>query len=217
METTDLDSIAYAFDSSIDAKKQINDFISVTKLAIENLEKNYAIVNSIAYAVNAICYCKGKIITTGLGKAGYAAQKSASSFSSLGTPACYLHPAQASHGDVGIIQPGDILIAFSTSGKTREVIETIDLSSKLGIGTIIAITSHKNSPVRDLSNITIDMGLIQEAGYLEMAPTTSIIIMLTLSDIIATMCAKRKGLTISEFGLRHHGGYLGGKCRGEII
>jgi arabinose-5-phosphate isomerase len=193
----------------------ISNFIRSTKEAFENLEKAPNLSASVLEAVKTVVSCKGKIITAGLGKAGYAAEKSASSFSSLGIPSCYLHPAQASHGDVGIIQNGDVLIAFSTSGKTREVIETIELARKLGIGKVIAITSHETSPVKDLSDISVDMGIIKEAGYLSMAPTTSIVIMLTVSDMIATISAKQNGLTLNDFGLRHHGGYLGKKCRGE--
>lgn len=199
-----------------DVYKQFNSFIETTKISIENL-LTMGIVPSIVMAVDSICLCQSKVVTTGLGKAGHAAEKSASSFSSFGIPACYLHPASASHGDVGIIQKGDVLLAFSTSGKTREVIETVQLSRKIGVGKVISITSHSDSPIRNISDIVIDMGIIKEAGYLSLAPTTSIIVMLIVSDIIATICAKKKNVTNEFFGLRHHSGYLGAVARGDGI
>jgi len=156
-----------------------------------------------------------KIVTTGLGKAGHAARKAASSFCSLGFQSCYLSPSEASHGDVGIIAPGDCLLVFSTSGKTREVLETIDLAQKLGIHKVIVITSHIDSPIRKAADVILDMGDIVEAGYLGLAPTTSILVMLIIADMLALVCAEMSEITVEKFGLRHHGGYLGRKCRGE--
>jgi arabinose-5-phosphate isomerase len=139
----------------LDIYKQIKDFIAVTKEAFDNLDRDPFLVESLTKAMEIICSNNGKLITTGLGKAGSAAEKSASSFSSLGIPACYLHPAQASHGDAGIIQHDDIMIAFSNSGKTREVIETIGMFRKLSEGSVISITSHSDSPMRELSDMVI--------------------------------------------------------------
>lgn len=202
----------------IDLFREVEEFLCATKAAISALEDDPFLYRAISLSVDAICSIgPGKVITTGLGKAGHVAEKSASSFSSLGFPSCYLHPAQASHGDVGIVQPGDIMLAFSNSGKTREVIETIELARKLGVKTVIAVTHHGESPIHELADIVVGIEKIKEAGHLGLAPTTSVIVMLVLSDIIATMCACRMGLTTEEFGLRHHGGYLGRKCRGEEI
>lgn len=203
--------------------RQTMEFMSVTRLAVEKLESS-GIIPSIIDASDIFCSCQGKIITTGMGKAGHVAKKAASTFSSLALPSCYLHPAEASHGDSGIADADDNILVFSTSGKTREVIETIELFRKLsngdaehGPGKVVAITSHPESPVRDMSDLVIDIGVIQEAGHLSLAPTTSVVIMLMVSDMIASLCAYRKGLTIEQFGLRHHSGYLGMKCRGEKI
>lgn len=157
----------------------------------------------------------GKVITTGMGKAGHAAQKSASSLSSLGIPSVFLHPGEAAHGDVGVVRDGDVLLAFSTSGKTREVMETIQFARKLGIKQVISVTSHKDSAIRDVSDIVVDMGPVREAGYLGIAPTTSIVVMLVISDLIAVMAAEARGFKMPDYALRHHGGYLGMKSRGE--
>jgi arabinose-5-phosphate isomerase len=115
-----------------------------------------------------------------------------------------------------VVEPRDVLMVFSTSGKTREVIETVELARKLGVCKVIAVTSHPDSPIRALSDVIIDIGVIKEAGYLSLAPTTSIVAMLIAADAVATGCAKAKGLSKDDFGLRHHGGYLGRKCRGEV-
>ena len=171
--------------------------------------------SSVADAIVAVVNCPGKVITTGLGKAGHVAEKAASSFSSLGIPSCYLHPAQSSHGDVGVVEPADILMVFSTSGKTREVIETIGLTRQLGVYKVISVTSHPDSPIKGMSDVVVDIGVVKEAGYLSLAPTTSIVAMLMVADAAATGCAQVRGLTRNDFGLRHHGGYLGRLCRGE--
>jgi len=198
------------FIQRIEINQYIKDFIRTTQAAVQSLERDPYLLFSVTKAVDAICALdKGKLITTGLGKAGHAAEKSSSSFSSLGIPSCYLHPAQASHGDSGIIQHGDVMLAFSNSGKTREVIETIRLARQLGIHKVISITSHEESTIRYLSDVVIEMGIVKEAGYLSMAPTTSVLIMLMIADIVATLCAFQKGLTLQQFGLRHHSGYLG--------
>jgi arabinose-5-phosphate isomerase len=156
------------------------------------------------------------IITTGMGKAGHIAQKASSSFSSLGIPSFYIHPGESSHGDIGVVRPGDILIVFSTSGKTREVIETVDFTRKLNVGKIIAITSHVDSIIRKKSDITIDMGEICESGYLNIAPTTSIVVMLVIADMLAVNVAEMNGFTMKDFYIRHHGGYLGEKSKKEL-
>mgnify|MGYP003315538552 FL=1 len=109
-------------------------------------------------AVNALLNCKGRIITTGIGKAGYIANKFASTLASTGTPAFFIHPAEAGHGDMGMITKPDLIVAFSTSGKSNEVIEMLQIARGLGIESVIGITSHAESPLRDLSKIILDMG-----------------------------------------------------------
>lgn len=178
------------------------------------LDKSNSFYNACLIISNASKNGK-TLITTGMGKAGHIAQKASSSFSSLGIPSFYIHPGESSHGDIGVIKDGDILMVFSTSGKTREVIETVDFAKKLNIGKIIAITSHPDSVIRQKSDITIDMGIINESGYLHIAPTTSIVIMLAIADMIATNAAEVNGFSMKDFYIRHHGGYLGEKSKKE--
>lgn len=166
--------------------------------------------------VQEILDCKGIIVTTGMGKAGHAMRKFSSTLCSLSFPSSYLHPGEASHGDLGIISGEDILFVSSTSGKTREVLETIDSARAMGIKKVIGITSHIDSPIRQKADLIMDMGIVQEAGHLHLAPTSSILIMLALTDCIALTAAKEKGITKEDYGKRHHGGYLGRIARGEV-
>lgn len=167
-------------------------------------------------AVEALLRCDGKVITTGMGKAGIAMKKFSSLLCSLGFPSCYLHPGEASHGDLGMLGPHDLLFVASTSGKTREVMEIMQLARNVGVETIIGITSHPDSPVREQTDIVIDMGVIKEAGDLGLAPTTSILVMLALTDALAIIASQEKNLTKEEYGKYHHSGYLGQKARNEV-
>ncbi len=160
-------------------------------------------------AIKHIRNCKSKLITTGMGKAGIVAQKSASTFCSTGTTACYLHPGEAAHGDLGIVSPGDVILAFSTSGKTREVIEVIKLSRQLGVYKVIVVTSHSESDLRELADVVIDMGIIDEPCPLGLTPSASTAAMMAIGDVLALCAMEMNNLTKEEYGLRHHGGYLG--------
>ena len=166
-------------------------------------------------AVKAIRKCNGVVVTSGMGKMGIAIKKFSSVLCSIGIPSCYLHPGEASHGDLGIITHKDILFISSTSGKTREVLEVIDLARNINVKQIIGITSHIDSPIRDKVDIVLDMGIIQEAGHLRLAPTTSILIMLALTDCLAMVLAKDKNLTKEQYSTYHHGGYNGAASRGD--
>ena len=113
-------------------------------------------------AVQALNACTGKVLTTGMGKAGHVARKFAATLCSTGTPAAYVHPGEAAHGDLGLIGPRDCIVAFSTSGKTNEIIEMLELGRHLGLETIIGITSHPDSRLRELADVILDMGVVEE-------------------------------------------------------
>ena len=167
-------------------------------------------------AIKIIINCKGKIITTGMGKAGNIARKIAGTLCSTGTPATFLHPGDAAHGDLGLLASGDVIIAFSTSGKTREVIEMLQLAHHFGIDKIIGITSHPDSTIRSMSNVIINMGEIEEPCSLGLTPTSSTTVMLAIGDALALVLMEKKQFTRQQYGLRHHGGYLGQKAQGRI-
>jgi len=190
------------------AQAIIGEFIS----ALQNIETDACFED----AVYAMTHCKGKIITTGMGKAGIAMRKFSSTLCSLGFPSCYLHPGEASHGDLGLISEKDILFVASTSGKTREVLEIMNLAKEINVKYIIGITSHKDSPVRKQANTVLNMGTIEEAGDLKLAPTTSILVMLAITDALALVASELKGFTKEDYALRHHSGYLNAKAMGFV-
>ena len=148
-----------------------------------------------------------------MGKAGFVAHKFAAILSSTATPAVFIHPAEAAHGDLGMLAPGDCIVAFSTSGKTREVLEFIQLSRRMNIRSVVGITSHTDSGLRELSDVTINMGVIKEPCQLGMTPTASMAVMAAIGDALALVLMERKSVTREQYGMRHHGGYLGKKAR----
>ena len=164
-------------------------------------------------AVMALRDTHGKVLTTGMGKAGHVARKFASTLCSTGTPASYVHPGEAAHGDLGLIDAEDCIVAFSTSGKTREVVEMLELGRHIGLRTVIGVTSHPDSLLRRLSDIVIDMGPITEPCIHGLTPSASTTAMLAISDALALVLMEEKRFSKHDFGLRHHGGYLGRRSR----
>ena len=169
--------------------------------------------NDFITAVEVMLSCEGKILTTGIGKAGHIAKKFAATLCSTATPADFIHPAEAAHGYLGLVGANDVMIAFSTSGKSREVIEILEMSRHLGVTTIIGVTSHPDSELRDYSDLVLDMGIINEPCPLGLTPSASMAVMLAISDAIALALMEQKGVTREDYGLRHHGGYLGKAAR----
>jgi arabinose-5-phosphate isomerase len=156
----------------------------------------------------------GRIITTGMGKAGQIANTFATTLSSTGTPSVFLHPSEAQHGDLGVIQNGDIIIAFSNSGETREVIELIELVHGLNYHNLIfAIVGKSNSHIETRCADYIEFGPVEEICPLGLTPTTSTTCMSVISDLIVVGLMKRNGFTKEKYSKLHHGGYLGKKSK----
>lgn len=193
----------------MDIQKRVVEILKAEAEAIAAIEVTPAFTD----AVHALQHCKGKVLTTGIGKAGHIARKFAATLCSTTTPADFLHPTEAQHGDLGLVGVDDVIVAFSTSGKSREVIEVLELSRHLGVHTVIGVTSHLESPLRQLSDIVLDMGAIEEPCPLGLTPTASVAVMLAIGDALALTLMELKGVTREAFGLRHHGGYLGRKAR----
>ena len=193
----------------MDIKERIESVLKAEANAINSIE----VTEEFVKAVSVMQGCTGKIITTGIGKAGHIANKFAATLCSTASQAQFLHPAEAAHGDLGAVSPGDILIAFSTSGKSREVIEILELSRHLGIETVIGITSHPDSELRKYSDVVIDMGEIEEACPLGLTPTSSMAVMLAISDALALALMEQNKVSREDYGQRHHGGYLGRAAR----
>jgi arabinose-5-phosphate isomerase len=138
----------------------------------------------------------------------------ATTFSATGTPAIFLHPADAQHGDLGVIQPNDILLLVSNSGKTLEILELCELTQKLGYSMKkIVITGNPDSDLGHLADVTISTGHPREVCPLGLTPTTSTTVMTVIGDALVVIMMKRIGFSATEYAKRHHGGYLGIKSR----
>lgn len=157
---------------------------------------------------------KGKLVTSGMGKAGQIAQNIATTFCSTGTPAIFLHPSEAQHGDLGVLQEDDIILMISNSGKTREIIELIGLARHLN-PTIrfIVITSDPNSVLAQESDVCLLTGNPAEVCTLGLTPTTSTTMMTVIGDILVVDTMEKIGFNAADYAKRHHGGYLGDKSR----
>lgn len=156
----------------------------------------------------------GKLVVSGMGKAGQIANNIATTFSSTGTPSVFLHPSEAQHGDLGIIQKNDILMVISNSGKTREILELIELKERLFPGLpVIVITGDQKSPLAALSYITILTGGPAEVCPLGLTPTTSTTVMTVIGDTLVVLMMDKIRFTKADYSQRHHGGYLGQKSR----
>ncbi len=161
-------------------------------------------------AIDLILSCESKVIITGIGKSGLVGRKISSTLSSTGTPSMFLHPAESSHGDLGVVQNGDVVIAISKSGEASEMRAIINYTSKKGIP-LIAITAKPESSLDKAANATLFIGNEKEACPLGLAPTTSTIATLAIGDAMAMCLLKARGFKESEFAEFHPGGALGRK------
>jgi arabinose-5-phosphate isomerase len=157
---------------------------------------------------------KGKLVCSGMGKAGQIALNMATTFSSTGTPAVFLHPSDAQHGDLGIIQGNDLLLLISNSGRTREIIELLDLAEQLN-GTLpcIVISGNPQSGLAGKADVLLHTGSPEEVCPLKLTPTTSTTTMTVIGDILVVLMIEKIGFSPEEYAKRHHGGYLGHKSR----
>lgn len=167
------------------------------------------ITTSYEIAVHVIAQCTGKVVTMGMGKAGLVARKFAATLCSTGTPAMFLHPGEAAHGDLGVLTPADVIVAYSTSGKTVEVLECLKAAHYMGVAAIVGITSHPESTFRDHCDVVLEMGVIEEPCPLGLTPSASTAVMLAIGDALAIAVLEVKGITRADFGVRHRSGYLG--------
>jgi arabinose-5-phosphate isomerase len=158
----------------------------------------------------------GKLITSGMGKAGQIALNIATTFSSTGTCAVYLHPSEAQHGDLGILKEDDVLLLLSNSGKTREIVDLITLAGNLHPGIqVICITGKGDSELAQGSDVALLTGGAPEICPLGLTPTTSTTLMTIIGDMIVVSTMEKLGFTKEEYSKRHHSGYLGKVARGE--
>jgi arabinose-5-phosphate isomerase len=160
----------------------------------------------------------GKIVISGVGKAGEVGKKIAVTFCSVGLPSVFLHPLEAQHGDLGLLHQNDVLMLISNSGQTREILELETLAKRLiPSPQIIAITGKQNSPLANKSNYVLWTGDPMEACPLGLTPTTSTTCMSVMGDVLAVLVVQMSGYEANDYALRHQSGYLGAKAKGSNI
>lgn len=189
----------------IAAGKQV---LSIEQQAIENL--THYIDASFQQACELLLECKGKVIVTGMGKSGHIGKKIAATLASTGTPAFFVHPGEASHGDLGMIASDDVVICISNSGESPEILALYPVLQKLSVKSI-AMTSKPQSSMAKFANIHLCIAVEREACPLGLAPTASSTATLVMGDALAVALLEARGFTADDFALSHPGGTLGKK------
>ncbi|UCG39700.1 MAG: KpsF/GutQ family sugar-phosphate isomerase [bacterium] len=161
-----------------------------------------------ASAVALLASCRGRVVLAGMGKSGLVCRKIVATFSSTGTPALFLHPAEGGHGDIGMLARGDVLIAVSSSGETEEVIRMLPAVRRLGVP-IICMTGSRSSTLAARADVVLDISVTEEACPLGLAPTASTTVTMALGDALAIALLELKGFTEEDFALFHPGGAIG--------
>ncbi len=165
-----------------------------------------------AHAVALLAGLSGRVVVTGMGKSGHVARKIAATLASTGTPALFVHPAEASHGDLGMVLAGDGVLALSNSGETAELADLVGHARRFGLP-LVAVTGRGESTLAGASDVALVLPAAPEACSITGAPTTSTTMMLALGDAIAVALLQRRGFTASEFRVLHPGGRLGARLR----
>lgn len=180
--------------------------IQTERHALEQLENRLGF--TFEAAVSLILACKGRLILTGMGKSGHIAQKLAATFSSTGTPAYFLHPAEGIHGDLGLLSPDDCVIALSYSGETAEILHVLPVVKRFQLP-LISLTGNPQSTLASHSQVTLDVSVPKEACPHNLAPTASTTAALVMGDALAMAVMQHKGFAAEDFAVFHPGGLLG--------
>lgn len=180
--------------------------------AILNLKRNLASTNAeqFAHAIELLLGCKGRIVVSGIGKSGHIGKKVAATFASTGSPAFFVHPAEASHGDLGMVTQHDVFVAFSNSGETSELTAIVPIIKRTG-AKLIALTGNPSSTLAELADAHINVGVEKEACPLNLAPTASTTAALAMGDALAVALLDAQGFKPEDFARSHPGGSLGRK------
>lgn len=176
--------------------------------AIHNLMENLG--EDFDRAVELIDGCGGRVVLTGMGKSGVICRKIAATMRSTGTPALFMHPAEAIHGDLGMVSEGDLVVAVSNSGTTEEILNLVAVLRRIGVQ-LVAITSSPESPLATTADLHLDVGVRREACPMNLAPTASTTASLALGDALAMSVSVKKGFKEEDFARLHPGGKLGKK------
>lgn len=195
-------------------KDLIKKYIEEEVKAIKNIPVDGIIEEVVNIIYQKVHIDYGKVIISGMGKAGQIGMNIATTLSSTGTPAAFIHPSEAQHGDLGLIQKNDVLFLISNSGKTREIIEFQELANQLYNNiTVIALTGDLNSPLAKVSDECLFTGNPKEICPLGLTPTTSTTVMTVVGDILVVSMMKKINFSKKDYAKRHHSGYLGEKAK----
>ncbi len=167
-------------------------------------------------AVRLLVACRGRVIVAGVGKSGLVGRKMAATFTSTGTPSTFLHPVESVHGDLGIVGPDDVAILISKSGETEELLGLIDALTRMGVH-IIAMSAERTSRLARHAEVTLDLGVREEACPHDLAPTTSTTVSVALGDALAVALLQAKGFRADDFAKLHPGGALGRRLLTRVI
>src|SRR5450759_2007421 len=194
--------------------EKVREIFKSEAAAIENIPITQSFEVAIGLIYQQVHGKNGKLVTSGMGKAGQIAHNIATTFSSTGTPAAFLHPSEAQHGDLGILQKNDVLLVISNSGKTREILELIELKNNIYPEIpLIVITGNEKSPLAQKANCFILTGAPAEVCPLGLTPTTSTTVMTVIGDALVVLLMEKIGFNATDYAKRHHGGYLVIKSR----
>lgn len=188
--------------------------IALEAAAVENLLNK--LDENFEQSCAAILACKGRVVVTGMGKSGHIGNKIAATLASTGTPAFFVHPGEASHGDMGMITTDDVVLALSNSGESAEIRLILPLIKRMGI-TLISLTSKPDSTLAKHANFNLDTGVTKEACPLNLAPTSSTTAQLALGDALALAILEAKGFNADDFAFSHPGGNLGRKLLLKVV
>ena len=195
-------------------RDKIAQLVGKEVLAIQNIPVNQEFDRAVLLIHEHVHKKGGKLVFSGMGKAGQVGHNIATTLSSTGTPSIFLHASEAQHGDLGILQEHDVLFLISNSGKTNEIIQLVDLAKALFPKIpVICLTGHPENTLGQLSNITISTGEPEEICPLGLTPTTSTTVMTVIGDILVVLLMEKIGFTKTDYAKRHHSGYLGQKSR----
>ncbi len=188
--------------------------LDAESLAVKQIPVTDGYADAIDLIVDRVYRGGGKLVTSGMGKCGQIADNIATTFSSTGIPAVFLHPSEAQHGDLGVLQRGDVLLLLSNSGRTSEIVALVSLAHNLYANLpIIVITGNTESPLAAVADVCLHTGGAPEVCPLGLTPTTSTTTMTVIGDVLVVGVMNITGFSRQDYALRHHGGYLGRKSR----
>lgn len=198
----------------MNVQESMKQILEAESKAIMNIPVTDGYEKAIKLIVEQVHVKGGKLVTSGMGKAGQIAMNIATTFASTGIPAVCLHPSEAQHGDLGVIQKNDVMLLLSNSGKTREILELVTLARRLNENLkFIVITGNDKSALAEMADVCLYTGGPPEVCPLGLTPTTSTTMMTVMGDVLVVNTMLATGFTKQEYAKRHHGGYLGEQSR----